>query len=201
MSLPSTSMNVFETILARRSVRSYSPTEVGRETVQTLLEAAVRAPTALHEELWSFVIVQDRQLLRRLSELAKPLFVAESRRAGLEGAGHGPDAFADPDFNIFYDAGTLIVICADPAAPLAAADCWLAAENLMLAACAMGLGTCVIGSCLPALGLPEVKRMLNIPDGAIAVAPIVVGHLCGETVRTSRREPRVLAWQRAVTQH
>ncbi len=53
---------VFETILARRSVRAYAPNEVGRKDIQTLLEAAVCAPTAMHQEPWAFVIVQDKPL-------------------------------------------------------------------------------------------------------------------------------------------
>ena len=197
MRLTGTGMNVFETILARRSVRSYRTTEVEHAVVQTLLEAAVRAPTAMHEEPWAFVIVQDRPLLQQLSDLAKPLFVAQAWQAAPPGAGHSPDALARPDFNIFYDAGTLIVICARPVGPMAPADCWLAAENLMLAACALGLGTCVIGTALPALELPQVKEMLGIPAEVAAVAPIVVGHLRGETLRSSRQEPRVLLWKQA----
>jgi len=51
----------------------------------------------------------------------------------------------DPHFSVFYDASTLIVIGARHPDPFAIADCWLAAENLMLAACALRLGSCCIG--------------------------------------------------------
>jgi nitroreductase len=195
MQRASTGLNVFETILARRSVRSYRDEVLDRKTINTLLEAAVRAPTAVHQEPWAFAIVQDRQLLHSLSERAKPLITEEKRRAGMARADHAFDIFASPDFNIFYDAGTLIVICAKPTGHFAAADCWLAAENLMLAACAMGLGTCVIGSALPALDIQELKTQLGIPAEYSAVAPIIVGHPRGETPATSRREPLVLAWR------
>jgi nitroreductase len=104
------------------------------------------------------------------------------------------DVFASQEFNIFYDAGTLVVICAKPMGPFVAADCWLAAENLMLAACAMGLGTCVIGSAVPALNTPAVKAELGIPAEYSAVAPIIVGGPSGETRPTARREPEILAW-------
>ncbi|MGA8865168.1 MAG: nitroreductase family protein, partial [Gallionella sp.] len=69
--------NTFEAILARRSVRSYAPDRLDRKTIESLLEAAVRAPTAMHEEPWAFVVVQDHALLRRVSDLAKPIFVEE----------------------------------------------------------------------------------------------------------------------------
>ncbi len=187
-------LTIFETILARRSVRSYRTENLDRSIIRTLLEAAVRAPTAVHEEPWAFVIVQDRQLLHRLSESAKPLFTEEVRRAGKERSGHAFDFFTHPDFNIFYDAGTLIVICARSIGPFVSADCWLAAENLMLAACAMGLGTCVIGSALPALNLSKTRAELSIPDEYTVVAPIIVGHPSGDTPATSRQEPLVLGW-------
>jgi nitroreductase len=167
---------------------------VDRATVLALLQAAVRAPTAVHAEPWAFVVVQDTTALKRLSDRAKPLFLEEAHRAHLDPGGHMLDVFASQEFNIFYDAGTLVVICAKPMGPFVAADCWLAAENLMLAACAMGLGTCVIGSAVPALNTPAVKAELGIPAEYSAVAPIIVGRPSGETRPTARREPEILAW-------
>jgi nitroreductase len=182
-------LNVFEAILARRSVRSYLDREVDQNTVRTLLEAAVRAPTAVHQEPWAFAVVQNRQRLHDLSDRAKPLIMEKSHRAG-----HALDSFESPDFNIFYDAGTLIIICARTGGYLVDADCWLAAENLMLAACSMKMGSCVIGSALVVLNRPETKSQLNIPDDYSAVAPVIVGYPRGETPATSRREPLVLVW-------
>ncbi len=192
MQLPTAEMNVFEAILARRSVRSYIGKEVDPSTIRTLLEAAVHAPTAVDEEPWAFVIVQDRQVLQQLSERAKPLFAEEMHRSGLERAGHALDIFTSPDFNIFYDSGTLIIICAKSMGPSVAADCWLAAENLMLAACAMGLGTCVIGALLPALNIPEVKSQFGITHEFCAIAPIIVGYPLGEAAPIPRKEPLIL---------
>ena len=193
MPLPKVEMTIFETILARRSVRSYKARKVDRTTVSILLEAAVHAPTAIHQEPWAFVVIQDKVLLRSISDLAKPLFVAEAHEKGLEHAGHSFDIFKHPDFNIFYDATTLILICGRTNAPSYSADCWLAAENLMLAACAIGLGTCVVGSALPALNTPETKVLLNIPENFIAVAPIIVGYPDDEIVPVMRKNPVILA--------
>ena len=193
MPLPKVEMTIFETILARRSVRRYKARKVDRTTVSILLEAAVHAPTAIHQEPWAFVVIQDRQLLKSLSDQAKPLFIAEAQEKGLEHAGHSFDIFKYPDFNIFYDATTLILICGRTSAPSYSADCWLAAENLMLAACAMGLGTCVVGSALPALNTPKTKVLLNIPENFIAVAPIIVGYPDDEIVPVMRKNPVILA--------
>ena len=146
--------NVFEAILARRSVRSYRPDQLDRNTVQTLLEAAVRAPTAMHEEPWAFVVVQDHALLRRLSDLAKPIFIEEVRQRDSQGTRHSFDHFTRPNFNIFHGANTLIIICAKPSSQFVTADCWLAAENLMLAASAVGLGSCVVGDLIVVKSVP-----------------------------------------------
>lgn len=186
--------NIFETILARRSVRAYAPIELDRNTIQNLLEAAVRAPTAMHEEPWAFVVVQNKQLLKQLSDRAKPLFIERLHRTHQAGV-HAIDTFSNPDFNIFHNAGTLILICAKPSGHFVEADCWLAAENLMLAACAIGLGSCVIGSSVEALNTPEVKAGLNIPAEFNAIAPIIVGVPSGETASTSRRKPLILGWK------
>jgi nitroreductase len=188
-------MNVMDAIHERQSVRSYSPKRVDRATLRTLLEAAVRAPTAVHEEPWAFVIVQDSALLKSLSDRAKTIFAAEAEHAHPDQARHLLDILAKPGFNIFYDAGTLIIICSKAKGAFVTADCWLAAENLMLAAYAMGLGSCVIGFAVPALNTAKIKTELGIPPECVAIAPIIVGVPSGETPRTTRKEPEILAWK------
>lgn len=195
MTKPETAVSLTDAIHGRRSVRAYAPQKLDQATIRALLDAAVRAPTAIHEEPWAFVILQDMNALKRLSDRAKGLFVEEIHRAHLDRGGHALDKFEHPDFNIFYNAGTLIVICAKPMSPFVAADCWLAAENLMLAAYAMGLGTCVIGSALPGLNTAEIKDELGIPADVSAIAPIIVGVPGSQPPATSRKQPRILAWK------
>jgi nitroreductase len=190
--LPKVEMTVFETILARRSVRKYKSRMVDQSTIRILLEAAVRAPTAIHQEPWGFVAIQDKKLLQSLSDRAKPLFMDEVHRRSPNND-HMMDVFNKPDFNIFYNSGTLILICGKTAAPYYIADCWLAAENLMLAACAMGLGTCVIGSALNVLSLPDVKAQLNIPEEFSVVSPIILGYPDDEITPALRKNPTILA--------
>ena len=195
MNKPKSDMSLMDAIYSRCSVRSYFPHRLDQATIRTLLAAAVRAPTAVHLEPWAFAILQDASTLKRLSDRAKPIFLEEAHRAHLDRGGHTFDLFASPDFNIFYNAGTLIIICGKPMGPFVVADCWLAAENLMLAACAMGLGTCVIGSAVPALNTPEIKADLGISAELTAIAPIIVGVPSGETPPTARKEPEVLFWK------
>lgn len=187
------SMTVKDAIYGRCSVRSYDPEQVNQSTLRDLLAAAVRAPTAMHGEPWKFVIVQDRNTLKRLSDRAKENLVAEV--AHLHPERGSLDTFTEPGFNVFYDAGTLVVICAETADQFALADCWLAAQNLMLTARAMGLGTCVVGLAASVLNLPDVKNELGIPSDTTAVAPIIVGKPRGEALPSARKEPNVVAWR------
>lgn len=196
-------LSALDAIFTRRSVRSYTPQTLGESTVRSLLDAAVQAPTAMHAEPWTFVVIQDAATLKRYSDLAKAAFIHDpAAHAGLHAPGdlRARDDFAarlaDPNFSIFYDASTLIVICAKPLGPFVAADCWLAAQTLMLAACALGLGTCCIGLALPALNSPEAKAELGIPADVTAIAPIILGVPAGSTPGVPRRDPEILSWRK-----
>lgn len=194
-------LSALDAIFSRRSIRTYTDQQLDHATVQALLDAAVQAPTAMHGEPWAFVVVQDREALKRYSDLAKGSWAKELhkyRDLHVDAAAAGSafaERFASPDFCVFYDASTLIVICGRRAGPFVAADCWLAAENLMIAACALGLGTCCIGSAVPALNSPETKAELGIPEDVDAVVPIIVGVPSGPATEVSRQAPKVLHWR------
>ena len=105
MTKPGIGISAMDAIHGRRSVRAYTPQRLDQATIHTLLAAAVRAPTAIHEEPWAFVILQDADMLKRVSDHAKGFFVEEMHRAHLDRGGHTLAKFEQPDFNIFYDAG------------------------------------------------------------------------------------------------
>jgi len=186
--------SALDVIHQRRSVRDYTPSPPDVATINRLLAAAVRAPTAMHAEPWAFLIVQDSALLKKLSDRAKTELTRDVRDLPQAQAIHARALIAQPDFNIFYNAGTLIVICAQTSGSFVTADCWLAAQNLMLAAHAEGLGSCVIGFAVAALNQPDVKMDLHIPPEMTAVAPIIVGTPRGDTPVTSRKSPRILGY-------
>ncbi len=199
---PEAHSDLVDLIYRRRSVRSYKTDPIDEGQLRALLDAAVRAPTAMHEEPWRFIVVQNRAVLARLSDRAKGMARAEALRHGnvLKQPGSPGDGlaspFGDPAFNIFYDAGTLVVIGATPTGEFVSADCWLAAENLMLAACAEGLGTCCIGFALKALNEPETKAELGIPADIHAFAAIIVGVPTEDAPPTPRKPVVTLSWIR-----
>jgi nitroreductase len=193
-----------DAIFMRRSVRAYTQQTLDDPTVRALLDAAVQAPTAMHTEPWAFVIVQDRATLQRISDRAKGSWVEEAAHyrdlhPGVDAAMASAFAelFASPDFCVFYDATTLIAIGTKPLGPFVVADCWLAAENLMLAASALGLGTCCIGAAVPALNSPDTKSELGIPSDVEIVAPIIVGVAREAGTDVSRKNPTIVSWTRS----
>ena len=65
----------FEVILGRRSVRHYQAKRVGKISISSLLEAAVRAPTAMHQEPWAFVIINDKNSVYGTYSIRGSLFI------------------------------------------------------------------------------------------------------------------------------
>jgi nitroreductase len=188
------SVSAMDAIYHRRSVRDYAPGKIDPTIIRSLLDAAVHAPTAMHEEPWSFAVIQDKKLLDRLSESAKKKVYGEAQGSTSDQAKHTLHVVEKPDFHVFYNAGTLIVIYSNLQGSFVVADCWLAAENLLLAAFAQGLGTCVIGFAVSTLNTPEWKAELKIPAGMTAIAPMIVGVPACETPTAPRKPPEILAW-------
>lgn len=188
-------VSAMDAIYHRRAVRDYMPDNIDPAIVTALLDAAVQAPTAMHEEPWAFAVIQDQKTLKRLSDNSKAFLGRGTDSVHALGSSHTLDRFTSPEFNIFYNASTLIVVCGIPLGPFVIPDCWLASENLMLAAYANGLGTCVIGLAVAALNTPEWKKELNIPVEMTAIVPIIVGVPAGETPAVPRKQPEVLIWK------
>lgn len=186
-------MNVMEAIHRRRAVRDYTVEGVGRRILQNLIDAAIWAPSAVNQQPWAFVVIQDRALLKEYSARAKRHWAETMREA--DSWQHVRHLIEDPDYCIFYNAPALIVICARLGGLNPKEDCCLAAQNLMLAACGMGLGTCPIGFARPWLNLPAVKREIGIPEEYFAVFPVLVGYARSEPPRTERNAPEILAWK------
>ena len=182
-------MDVLEAIYRRRAVRDYQPDRPDEKTLHALIEAAIQAPTAMHREPWRFTIVRDGALLKRCSDAAKQHVLdsmsADSPLQRLRAE------LASPAFNIFYNAPCLILISSSAAEPMAEQDCCLAAENLMLAACARGLGSCWIGFAEIWLRTTAGKQALSLPPDHIPVAPIIIGYPAVIPAPTGRRAPEM----------
>lgn len=196
-------LSALDAIFMRRSVRAYQATALERPIVRALLDAAVEAPTALHRQPWVFVVIEDPVSLEKLSDRVKAGWARTSRPIPGHDARTSADdvsqefarRMADPEFDVFYGAPVLVVIGTRVVDPFATADCWLAAENLMLAACALGLGTCCIGAAVEALNDPGMMTELGIPAGITSVAPIVIGVPSADAPPVVRADPYIAYWK------
>lgn len=181
-------MELLEAIDARRSVREYTDEPVDDDVLRKLIEAATKAPSAINQQPWAFVVVKDKSRLDRISDQAKAHFL----KATLSAPAHPfRDMLNDPKFHIFYGAPVLIVIAASEPTDWAIEDCALAAENLMLAACANGLGTCWIGFAQQWLATADGKDALGVPTTVTPIAPIVVGHPLRPPPPVPRKAPDI----------
>lgn len=185
-------MELLKAIYQRRAVRDFSDAEISPAMVSDLLRAAVQAPSALNRQPWAFAVFHGRQRLERYSRRAKAHLLASTDP--LFGMDPRIDQYANMAANLFHGADTLVVICAKPDRFRPEEQCHLAAQNFMLAAHGLGLGTCPIGFARSWFNQPEVKAELGIPAHYTAVLPITLGHPGKPPAGGERYEPEVLGW-------
>jgi len=182
-------MEVIEVIHQRRAVRDFMGAAVTPDAIELIIAAAIQAPSAVNLQPWLFTVVRDRLVLDLISHESKKHMLL-----GIE-AGTVPSAFREhltnPEFHIFYNAPVLILISALKSDAWAAEDASLAAENLMLAACAKSLGTCWIGFAQRWLETEEGRRCVDLPEDYRPVAPIIVGHPRGKAPPVVRKSANV----------
>jgi nitroreductase len=181
-------MDVMDAIYRRRSVRDYAGDAVDESMIRKIIDAATWAPSAINQQPWLFTVVKDQATLDRISSQAKAHLL--SMPAGAVAA-HLRDMLRNPDFQIFYHAPALILISARTAGPWMIEDCALAAQNLMLAAFAAGLGSCWIGFAQGWLQTSEGKTALNLPVDCLPVAPIIVGRPRSAAPVVPRGDPSI----------
>jgi nitroreductase len=182
-------MELEEAITDRRSTRSFKRTAVDPVLIEQLIHAAVQAPSAMNRQPWVFTVVRNQGDLHRISHEAKLHMLATAEASKESDQLHA--MLNDANFHIFYHSPALIVISAREAAPWAIEDCALAAQNLMLKAHAMALGTCWIGFAQSFLNTPRGKGILGLPGACLAVAPIIVGHPKLAALPVPRNAPEI----------
>ena len=120
---------VIETIMARRSIRNYKQMPVGRDTLDTIMESGINAPNGQNKQSWEVRVVDNPELLAQMSQA-----MADSH-PGME--------FAK---GCFRGAPVMVFIARDPSYDFSAYDCGLLAENVMLSAWSLGVGSICLGS-------------------------------------------------------
>jgi nitroreductase len=185
-------MELMDAILTRRSVRSFTSRPVAKEAIGELIRAATWAPSAVNQQPWAFVVIRNARRLDEYSERAKQYMLA--KLPGMLSMHRRAEALADPGYHALHHAPVLVIIYAKPAQYDPARDCCMAAQNLLLAAHGLGLGTCPVGFVRPWLDLPEIKREMDVPESYFAVMPIAIGWPNGQPEAPPRQAPDVITW-------
>ena len=161
-------MDVLKAISDRRSHRAYQETQLPEETLAAILRAGLEAPSARNHQPWHFSVVQDKNLIQQIHDEA----------AEVMGKGGSP-RFADPDFQIFYHAPTVIFLFGEKDFAWSQVDCGIAVENMALAAEGLGIGSVILGLPKPAFmgeKADELRARLECPEGYDFVIALALGY-------------------------
>lgn len=160
-------MDLLQGLLTRRSVRKYDAQKpVSPADLTQILRAAMYAPSAMNKRPWEFVVVTDKELLEQIRVIHP----------------HAP---------FVVEAGTAVIACEDTHAAFEGCgpiDVALASENLMLAAHALGYGSCYCKISPDDERVAGFKRLLQLPDHIIPAGLIVVGTPAAEPKQPERFE-------------
>lgn len=154
---------VLNALKSRRSVRKYKAEQIKDEELKAVLEAGIYAPTGMGAQSPKIVVVQDAEMIRRLSKM----------NAAVMGVNSDP----------FYGAPTVLVVLADTSRPTYLEDGSLVLGNLMNAAYAAGLGSCWIHRAKQVFASEEGKALLKqwgIPEGYEGIGHCILGYADGE---------------------
>lgn len=192
-------MDIFEAIQTQRSIRNLKPDPVPDEMIRTILEAAIRAPSGGNRQPWHFIVLRDAETKRQLADIYRDcsdelLATSPFYRDALTNPEADPaaqrmirssrelvDRFADiPVFVIplmHNDGGRLVWT--------SGASIYPAMQNLMLAARAIGLGSCP--TTIHRYRHEEVRQLLGIPPQWDVAAIVPVGFPNGKFGAGPRR--------------
>ena len=146
--------DLLDVIVSRRSVRKWRPDAVSDSDIKDVLEAAMNAPSAVNEQAWQFIVLSGEVL----------------------------EALLKVNGNTFKGAPVGIFVCGDKEQDKLGGffvhDCCAATQNILLAIHAKGLGG-VWTAVFPSV-VPEVRRLLNLPEHVIPIAFVPFGYPASE---------------------
>lgn len=153
---------VIENIMARRSIRKYKEGPVARETMQTILECGINAPSGQNRQSWEVRVVDNPETMDEIISL-----MAAGNPA------------ADPGMikGCFRGCPTMIFIANDQSYDFSVIDCGLLSQNIMLSGHALGVGSVCLGSPVRFLrNAPEAIAKLGFSEGYTPVICIGMGY-------------------------
>ena len=173
-------METVETILTRRSTRSYTSAPVERDKLEKIIEAGRHAPSGGNNQTNHFIVVQNPDVLHKLAKLAEDAFAKmeiteqtySSLKSSIMQSKKGGYVF-------YYRAPVLIIVANQKNYGNNIADCAVAVENMMIAANALDLGSCWINQLKWLNEEPSVLnylRELGLKEDERVYSSMIVGY-------------------------
>ncbi|MEG0774113.1 nitroreductase family protein [Clostridium sp.] len=169
-------MDFKELVNLRESTRAYLDKKVEREKLEICIEAARMAPSACNSQPWKFIVVDEENTAKKLSNMVYDPLIRMNKFA-LEVPAFIVAVFEKP--NITSKVGGMI-----KGKDYTILDVGIATEHICLAAAEQGLGTCIIGW----FKEKEMKELLNIPKGKAIALVITIGYPKTEKPRKKVRK-------------
>ncbi|MFW9953736.1 MAG: nitroreductase family protein [Candidatus Thorarchaeota archaeon] len=159
-SLQNKSSDFFEVVQKRRSIRKYKDIEIPDEDITRMIEAAQLAPSTNNTQPWQFLVIKEPETIKLLSEVAgRQRFISDAKAVIMALANRGASC------------------CPGNASMWYVQDTMIAAEHVVLAATALGYGSCWVAmlDSRHKESILDVKAALRIPDNVDIVALITLG--------------------------
>ncbi|MBD3288377.1 nitroreductase family protein [candidate division KSB1 bacterium] len=183
-------MNFVELLKLRRSIRNYKDQPVQEEVIMEIIKESTLSPNAGNEQPWEFVIVNNKKMLKRMSDESKKNILNRINANPKDYAGRYRGMLENDSYNVYYDAPCAVIVLGRSGLKNLFVDCALAASYFMMAATSRGLGTCWVN-----LGAeirdPELIKELGVPENSKIVAPIALGYPAKIPAAPNRKEPKI----------
>lgn len=153
---------VIENIMARRSIRAYKPCTVSRDTMKTIMECGINAPSGMNRQSWEVRVVDNPEVMAEIVQLM---------------AAGNPEVEQGAIKGCFRGAPVMVFIANDPAYDFSVIDCGLLSQNIMLSGWSLGVGSVCLGSPVRFLrNAPEAMSRLGFSEGYTPVICIGMGY-------------------------
>jgi len=163
---------IIDNIMTRRAIRKFTAQQVNENQIDTIMKAAIYAPSTLNKQAWEIRVVQNPNIIEEINKR----FLAYAQGKEFQGSAA---RYREPGFSISHHAPTIVVIATEKGSAHGKLDAGLALENILLSAHALGLGTCPLGTLVPILNRPEhadLLRLMNIPDDYEVTINVALGY-------------------------
>jgi len=182
----------FKTLLTnRRAIRDFQIREVPLSIIKEIIQDTYLAPTARNLQPCRFIIIQDRDVIKMLSDESKKNILSDITQNPASPMKQLESRFRDERFNVFYNAPCLVLFIGPTGAAFLDVDCALTAAYFMFSATSRGLGTCWIGS---GMHIRDRKILddIGVPVDCQIVAPIIIGYPTSIPPASERHAPDIL---------